>query len=151
MAAGAALVPLLLGWAVASTFGVRVLIRWGMRASVSGGFAIALVGGTGLLLATRSTSAHAVAFALGSLAVLGMGIGPASSTSLIAPQTSVAWSERGAITSTVYASRTLGGSLAIAILGAANAVGHASRAFVGIFAITLFAVVSTVFASPAKQ
>jgi hypothetical protein len=151
MAAGAALVPLLLGWALASTFGVHVLIRHGMRASVAGGFGIALLGASGMLVATHWLSSHAVTFALASLAVLGMGIGPASSTSLIAPQSSVAWSERGAITSTVYASRTLGGSLAVAILGAAHVVGDSSRAFIGVFAISVFALITTAIAAPSRS
>ncbi len=38
LAAGAALVPLLVGWAIGSSFGVRVLVTRGMRTSVGGGF-----------------------------------------------------------------------------------------------------------------
>ena len=49
--AGAALVPLLVGWAVGSTFGVRVLIAKGMRTTVAGAFAIVLVAAATLTLA----------------------------------------------------------------------------------------------------
>ncbi|WP_439329427.1 MFS transporter, partial [Corallococcus sicarius] len=42
--AGLALVPMLLGWSVGSTVGVKVLVRGGMRASVGLGFALAATG-----------------------------------------------------------------------------------------------------------
>ena len=42
--AGLALVPLLGGWACGSTFGVRVFLRGGLRASAGGGFALCLSG-----------------------------------------------------------------------------------------------------------
>jgi hypothetical protein len=57
-----------------------------------------------------------VAFA--AMALLGFGTGPAASSSLVAAQSSVAWRARGAVTSAVYATRMLGGSLAVAALGA---------------------------------
>ncbi|MEI8255957.1 MAG: hypothetical protein WCJ30_09825 [Deltaproteobacteria bacterium] len=148
--AGAALVPLLLGWAVASTFSVRVLIQRGMRASVAGGFAVAVCGAVALLACTRSGSPHAVGGALVALAVLGMGIGPAASTSLIAAQSHVEWQQRAVITSTVYASRTLGGSLAVAALAAAHAVHDAQRAFLGIAVAAALAFVTAWVMAPTR-
>ena len=148
--AGAALVPLLLGWAITSTFGVRILIRYGMRVSVAGGFALALIGALGLLVSTHSHALHSIPFALVSLGVVGMGIGPASSTALIAAQSNVAWRERGVITSTVYASRTLGGSLAVAAFGAAHVVDDVNRAFVGIFVVAAIAALANFVAAPVR-
>src|ERR1019366_930461 len=49
--AGMALLPLLTGWALGSSFGVRVLVARGMRASVGGGFTIGLAGALGLAFA----------------------------------------------------------------------------------------------------
>jgi Major Facilitator Superfamily len=121
LTAGAALVPLLVGWAVGSTFGVHVLVRWGMRASVGGGFAIAAAGAAALAGAAIFGLGPAWAFA--ALALLGLGLGPAASTSLVAPQSHVAWRYRGMITSVIYASRMLGGSIAVAALGAGGAGG----------------------------
>jgi hypothetical protein len=51
------------------------------------------------------------------LAVIGLGIGPAASTSLLGPQTAVSWAQRGGVTSVVYAVRMFGGSLVVALLG----------------------------------
>ncbi len=120
--AGAALVPMLVGWAFGSSFGVRVLVARGMRASVGGGFTIALLGAAGLALAA---AVHApTAWALGCLALLGLGLGPAASTSLVGPQSCVPWAQRGAVTSAVYALRALGGSVVVATLGAAGGGDH---------------------------
>ncbi|MGZ3421151.1 MAG: MFS transporter [Polyangiales bacterium] len=112
--AGLALVPLLGGWAIGSSFGVRIMVRHGMRASVVGGFAVAAIGAILLAVAHALSSAT---FAAGALAILGLGLGPAASTSLVAPQNHVPWRQRGAITSAVYATRALGGSFAVAIVG----------------------------------
>ncbi len=113
--AGLAVVPLLAGWALGSSFGVRVLVRRGMRASVAGGFGLSAIGAVLLALSAHAGSAIAVA---ASLAVLGAGLGPAASTSLVASQNRVTFRERGGITSAVFATRALGGSLAVAAVGA---------------------------------
>ena len=114
LGAGVALVPLLAGWAVGSSFGVKLLIRGGLRASAGLGFLLAAVGAAlfGLALGTHAADVWLYA----SLGVLGVGLGPAASTCIIAPQARVPWAQRGAITSAVYACRMLGGSLAIAVV-----------------------------------
>jgi hypothetical protein len=94
---------------------VKVLVTRGLRASGGGGFAIAAIGAAALaVVVARGLS---TGWALTSLGVLGLGLGPAASTSLVAPQSIVGWRHRGAVTSAVYASRMLGGSLAVAALG----------------------------------
>ncbi|HEY3820956.1 MAG TPA: MFS transporter [Polyangiaceae bacterium] len=115
LAAGAALVPLLVGWAVGSSFGVRVLIARGMRATVAGSFAIVVVAAVALTMAASRGGASP--WAMAALAVMGLGIGPAASTSLLGPQTAVSWAKRGGVTSAVYAVRMLGGSIVVALLG----------------------------------
>jgi hypothetical protein len=132
LVAGLALVPLLVGWALGSAFGVKVLVRHGMRASVGGGFAIAFAGAAGLAVVVAR--GLPVGWALAAMALLGLGTGPAASSSLVAAQSSVAWRHRGAVTSAVYATRMLGGSMAVAVLGAADLwTSEASAArFVGV-------------------
>ncbi len=137
LAAGAALVPLLVGWALGSSFGVRVLVTRGMRTSVGGGFTIALLGAVGLVAAVaRGLPTWC---ALASLAVLGLGLGPAASTSLVGPQSCVAWQHRGAVTSAIYATRMLGGSVVVAALGLLGGTpeGSALARFVGIGILAL--------------
>jgi predicted MFS family arabinose efflux permease len=115
LASGLALMPLLVGWALGSSFGVKVLVRRGMRTSVGGGFALASAGA--LLLVVTVARGLPLWLAFAAMALLGFGTGPAASSSLVAAQSSVAWRYRGAVTSAVYATRMLGGSLAVTALG----------------------------------
>ena len=112
--AGVALVPMLAGWALGSMFGVRVMMRGGMRASVGGGFALAAVGA--MLLAAVVGAHEPILWVFLSLAVLGIGLGPAASTATIGPQSVVPWRARSVVTSAVYSTRMLGGAVAIALL-----------------------------------
>ena len=118
LTAGAALVPLLVGWAVGSALGVKLLLRGGLRASAAGGFTVASLGAALLALALVQGWGDLATF--GALAALGFGLGPAASTSIFAPQQRVPWNLRGAVTSTLYACRMLGGSLTIALLNLAQ-------------------------------
>jgi MFS family permease len=147
LTAGGALMPLLVGWAFGSSVGVHVLVRWGMRTSVGGGFAIASLGAAALLASAELALPPAFAFA--ALALLGVGLGPAASTSLIAPQSHVAWRYRGTVTSVIYASRMLGGSLVVAALGPLGSGDAAARwRFVAILAIALTATVTLGLSAP---
>jgi MFS family permease len=112
--AGVALMPMLGGWALGSVFGVRLMIRGGMRASVGGGFALAALGA--LLLALVVGAHEPLVWAFVTLAVLGVGLGPAASTATIGPQSVVPWRARSVVTSAIYAMRMLGGAVAIALL-----------------------------------
>ena len=114
LGAGVALVPLLTGWALGSSFGVKLLLRGGLRASAGLGFLLAGTGAALFGLALSHGAADGWLYA--SLGLLGIGLGPAASTCIIAPQARVRWEQRGAITSAVYACRMLGGSLAIAVV-----------------------------------
>ncbi|HZW90317.1 MAG TPA: MFS transporter [Myxococcaceae bacterium] len=114
LGAGVALVPLLSGWAVGSSFGVKLLLRGGLRASAGLGFLVAGTGAALFGLALWHGAGDGWLYA--SLGLLGIGLGPAASTCIIAPQARVQWEQRGAITSAVYACRMLGGSLAIALV-----------------------------------
>jgi hypothetical protein len=144
MASGAALVPLLVGWSFGSTFGVKVLVKRGMRTSVAGGFAIALVGAAAL--AVVAAEDLPVKWAYVALAVLGLGMGPAASTSLVASQSAAPWHQRGVVTSAVYAMRLLGGAVAVAAFGAKEA-GGAAR-FEGIAAVALAAAAALAIVAP---
>ncbi|XXF79616.1 MFS transporter [Myxococcaceae bacterium GXIMD 01537] len=125
LAAGLALAPLLMGWSIGSTMGVRVFMRGGLRASAGGGFALAALGAG--LLALCVARGWGTSVASLSLALLGMGLGPAASTSLIGPQSRAPWYHRGIVTSAIYATRLLGGALGVAALALAH--GHFALQF----------------------
>lgn len=66
--------------------------------------------------------------AYAALGVMGLGLGPAASSALIAPQSQVAWYQRGMITSAVYAARMLGGAVTVAVLGSIAPMAKSSPA-----------------------
>ncbi len=114
-AAGATLMPLMLGWVLASVVGSRLLLRIGYRA-------VAL---TGMILLTLGTfqmsriSAHSSQLSLlAGLAPMGIGMGLSVPSLLIAVQTSVPRSVLGTATSTLQFSRSMGGALGVSVMGA---------------------------------
>lgn len=134
--AGLPLIALLGGWAVGSTFGVRIFIARGLAVSAGGGYLLACVAAIGMVWASKSTGPGPL---LVCLTVVGLGLGPAASTSLVAPQNHVAPGFRGMVTSACYATRMLGGSLAIALVGALAPAGETA-----LFALKSIAVMSGV-------
>jgi MFS family permease len=148
--AGAALIPFLVGWSLGSTFGIHVLVRRGMRASVAGGFALGLVGAVGLACVVAFHLPVPAAYA--ALVVMGLGVGPAASTSLIAPQSQVGWEQRGMITSAVYAARMLGGAVLVAALGSLHTAAHGGpeARFVGLAGLAFLALASLAYLAPGK-
>lgn len=145
--AGLALVPMLLGWSVGSTLGVKVLVRGGMRASAGAGFVLAACGAG--LLALAAAQGWGVGGAFAALAVLGVGLGPAASTSILGPQSRAPWHHRGIITSSLYATRLLGGSLAVAALSLAR--GHFATQFAVAALLTATAALGMALAAPGRE
>jgi MFS family permease len=147
LTAGATLVPLLVGWAGGSAFSVRLLVGLGMRRLMVTGFAVA-VGGAGAL-ALVAFAGLPTGWAFASLGLLGLGLGPVASTSIIAPQSRVAWSHRGAVTAVVFASRMLGGSVAVAALGALGGEAQPAAArFVGVAILAVGGALATGLLAP---
>ncbi len=98
------------------TFGAgRMMVRMSYRAAAILGGVIMIVGAALLLTATPEYGPVWVGFAA---AILGLGMGYSNTTFVIATQTSVGWSERGAATSANMFLRTVGQSVGTAIFGA---------------------------------
>lgn len=113
--AGATIAPMAVAWPIASALGGRMIPRLGFRPLVRVGLAVntvaalsmawVLVPGVGLTLPRVTTAAF------------GFGLGFANTALLIAVQTSVGWAERGVATASTLLFRTLGGALAVGVLG----------------------------------
>jgi MFS family permease len=133
-----ALVPLLVGWAVGSTLGVRVLVRKGPRYQSVRGLVLAATSATGLAMVVAFHLPLAAAFV--ALGALGLGLGGVANATLLGSQARVSWQSRGAVTSMLVASRTLGGSLAIGLLAVVTACsgGPGAVTFVALAAIVWF-------------
>jgi EmrB/QacA subfamily drug resistance transporter len=124
-AAGAAIAPMALGWPVASAISGRLVPRLGYRPLLLAGFATSGVAALVLALALRPGAPLLVVQA--AMAFYGAGLGLANPPLLIAIQTSVPWNRRGVATASTLFFRTIGGTLAVGLLGGvlANALAGA--------------------------
>ena len=112
--AGTAITPMVISWPVASaiagrlipTMGFRPLIRFGLGVTAAAGVALALFGETHGLMGLRVITG-----------VFGLGMGFANTALLIAVQTSVTWEQRGIATASTMFFRTIGGTLAVGVMG----------------------------------
>ena len=113
-AAGAALSPLTIGWPIAAVISSRMLIRVGYPRLVLVGSVILLIGTA--LLAAPPPITPIVWVGISTL-VIGAGLGTILSPLLVVLQSLVGWGDRGAITAMNQFSRTIGGSIGVALLG----------------------------------
>jgi EmrB/QacA subfamily drug resistance transporter len=111
--AGAALIPMMLAWPLASTISGRLMLRIGYRplvvaGSILGAFGLALLawGHPGRLQLTIAMS------------LIGLGNGFIATPFLVAVQNAVPWNRRGVATSSNQFFRTIGGAISVAALGA---------------------------------
>jgi EmrB/QacA subfamily drug resistance transporter len=112
--AGTAITPMVISWPVASAIagrliprvGFRPLIRFGLGVTAAAGVALALLGETHGLTGLRVITG-----------AFGIGMGFANTALLIAVQTSVTWEQRGIATASTMFFRTIGGTLAVGVMG----------------------------------
>lgn len=112
--AGTAITPMVITWPVASAVGGRLLPRVGFRPLIllglgltaGAGVALALFGDTHGLLGLRLITG-----------AFGLGMGFANTALLLAVQTSVTWDQRGIATASTMFFRTIGGTLAVGVMG----------------------------------
>ncbi|WNG30119.1 MFS transporter [Cystobacter fuscus] len=113
--AGGMITPMIVGWPLASLLAGRLILRMGFRPLIIGGFGMAGAG-TALmaLLLKPGASLLVPEVAMG---VFGLGLGFASTSLLIAVQTSVGWELRGVATASNMFFRTIGGALGVGLMG----------------------------------
>ena len=115
VAAGGVIAAMSIGWPVASWVSGHFFLRLGFRDTELIGAAICLVAVVFLLL---TMAAGQVWQPVVSTFVLGFGLGLISVCTLVGPQSTVTWEQRGVVTGTVMFCRFLGQSLGAAIFGA---------------------------------
>jgi MFS family permease len=113
--AGAAITPMVIGWPIASAISGRVLPRVGFRPLVRIGLLVSALAAVALAMFLRPGASLRVPQAASAL--FGVGLGLANTALLIAVQTSVEWRQRGVATASTMFARTIGGTLAVGILG----------------------------------
>jgi EmrB/QacA subfamily drug resistance transporter len=113
--AGTAVTPMVIGWPLASAISGRLILKMGYRPLIRGGLAITAAAAIGLAIFARRTGS--IWELRGAMTLFGLGLGFANTALLIAVQTSVAWAQRGVVTASTMFVRTMGGALAIGVLG----------------------------------
>ena len=120
--AGTFLTPLMLSWVLASIIAGRLLIRMSSRSLVLIGIASMLAGFCALATFTRDTPRLVM---MVELILIGAGLGVTMLILLIASQHAVPREQLGITTSLNQFSRSMGGALGVAVLGALLAAGLA--------------------------
>jgi EmrB/QacA subfamily drug resistance transporter len=115
LTAGAVVAPVSIGWPIASFIGGRMLLVTGYRTTLLLGSAILTVGGGLCVPMGEGTPLWYVVVAV---FVIGLGLGFTSTSYLVSVQNAVPWNRRGSATSSIVFFRTVGGSVAVAVMGA---------------------------------
>lgn len=122
--AGSLLTPLMLSWVLMSVIGGRLLIRVGYRPMCITGFTLLTLGFVLLSMYQRET---ARVWLYVDLILIGAGLGLTMLTLLIAVQQAVARTQLGIATSLNQFSRSIGGAVGVAVMGAVLSAGLASQ------------------------
>jgi predicted MFS family arabinose efflux permease len=113
--AGIALGAVSIGWPIGSTTTGWFLLRIGYRRAILAGSFVVFAGAA--VLATLGPDAPLALLVLGS-GIIGAGMGVTATPLLVGVQTVVAYQRRGIVTSLTNFSRSLGGAVGVATLGA---------------------------------
>jgi len=123
--AGATVAPMLIGWPIASALSGRLLLVVGTQPLVRLGFSLVALSAIGLdVLVHAGASANALRVCM---FAFGIGMGLANTALIITVQDSVPFSRRGVATASTMFFRTIGGAVAVGILGAVLAHALAGR------------------------
>lgn len=112
--AGLALTPQSLAWTVSSIIGAQLLLRVGYRTMTLVGMSLVTLGAFFMARIDAGSSVLAVMIFTG---MMGLGMGFAMPSFLIAVQSSVPRKDLGAATSAVQFSRSIGGTIGVSVLG----------------------------------
>ncbi len=115
--AGRVVTPLFLAWSISVAVAAKVVVRLGFRKTAVVGSLLISLGALSLVLGTIQPRFSTPFFAVGNV-VIGLGMGPTSLSYILGVQNVVKWGRRGAATSMVIFTRTMGGALGVGLLGA---------------------------------
>ena len=111
---GIALIPASLGWTAGSFLAGGGMNRYGDRAVCIAG-SVLMLAGYAVFVALEPRLDFAIVLAIG--AVIGVGMGMVTLTSMVAAQNGVAHERLGVVTSSVMLARMFGGAFGIALMG----------------------------------
>jgi MFS family permease len=128
--AGITLGPLLVAWPIMATVSGKLVIRYGYRFTAVLGMALATLG-TGMV--TLFNTGTTLPFIVIAMFMIGSGLGFSSTAFIISVQNAVPWNLRGVATASTQFTRTIGGTIGVALMGTILNAGMALR-FPPIFA-----------------
>jgi EmrB/QacA subfamily drug resistance transporter len=112
--AGITLGPMLVAWPVTSTISGKIILRYGYRFTAVLGAFLAAFGAGMVTLFTINTG---LPFIILAMVVIGSGLGFLSTAFMLAVQNAVPWNQRGVATASTQFTRTIGGTVGVAIMG----------------------------------
>src|SRR6266487_2400824 len=112
--AGIVLGPFLLAWPITATLSSRIVIRYGYRFTSMLGLGLATLAAGMITFFTTDTGLPYIVIAM---LVMGAGLGFASTAFVLAVQNAVPWKLRGVATASTQFTRTIGGTVGVAIMG----------------------------------
>jgi len=112
--AGIVLGPFLLAWPIAATLSGRIAIRYGYRFTSILGLGLATLAAGMMTFFTADTGLPFIVIAM---LVMGAGLGFSSTAFMLAVQNAVPWKLRGVATASTQFTRTIGGTVGVAIMG----------------------------------
>ncbi len=115
-AAGASIIPMGIGWPVASGISARLLPKLGFRKLLRIGLFLVL-GGCLTVAWSASMNFPLPALMLG-MGLLGLGMGFSNIPLLFSVQSAVEWNRRGVATASTLFFRTIGGTITVGVMGA---------------------------------
>jgi fucose permease len=115
VAAGAVLATMSFGWPLATSQSARLFMRLGFRDTALIGAGICLISVTAFLPLPAVVSVWVLVVLT---FVLGMGLGLLSVCTVVGPQSTVGWNQRGVVTGSMMFCRYLGQTLGAALFGA---------------------------------
>lgn len=113
--AGSAMTPLLLGWVMTSLIAGRLLPKFGYRPLILTGLSLVSCGFVGLLSVTRGSGLGWLYLYVG---LMGVGMGGAMLSLMLALQNAVTRAHLGIATSLSAFTRSIGGAIGVAVMGA---------------------------------
>lgn len=113
--AGLCIIPMGISWPLASGFSARILPKIGFRPLLRTGLACVLTGCS----VTAATAIFDGPFPvlLAGMGLLGLGMGFSNIPLLFSVQSSVSWNRRGSATASTLFFRTIGGTIAVGVMG----------------------------------
>lgn len=116
MHVGLTMLPVAIGWPIGSVLSGKWILKMGYKKVLAIGMAISVVA-TGLLQLLNESSS--LIFVMSIVAGSGLSMGLTATPLIIAIQNAVEWKQRGIATALNQFSRTIGGVIGVAIMGAA--------------------------------